>query len=660
MGCGLSNQVGDRLGGSPGGTLSPKRINPGYTHNVAVPSEAQRKTLDAILAGDMEIACPSNAKIVRIFTSSTFTDTQHERNALMEKVYPKLKAFCQERGYEFQVVDMRWGVRDEATDDHMATELCLKEVLDCKKVSTGPNFVTFLSHKYGYRPMPRMIAIDELDNVVIKVNEDERSLIERWYKKDTNHVPSMYVMQPVSRIIPDFITGDQKRNEEAKSQWWNVMQKLRQIFMRNVDGALKDKYRFSVTENEICRGILESSDAAQSTIWYHRVFHHITMDRDNPQLSRHVDTMEDDSSVLLNSLKNKLANVLPDRNIQTYNLKWSKKGFDPVAVNDHRKYIQQFCSDFEHQMQELVVQAISERVHFDSLDPLYEDIIQHVSFCQNKCEAFQGREDTLSIIESYIKNSAHKLPLVIHGPSGSGKTSIVAMAAKMTRKWTTDNTAIVIRFLGTTSASSSIRSVLYGLVKQINIIYKLDNRVPEDLKQLIRSLREQLTNASEERPLVIFLDSLDQLDTGDGAQQLAWLPTDLPNNVKIVLSTLPEEKYEYYPRLKTILPSSDNFVGVPELAEQDVQDIIQKWFSNENKTLTDNQMQVLVNTCQRCPIPLFLKISFVESCRWYSYSDMNETILQETVRDAIITLFERIEKNHGSIMVSRALGYITA
>ncbi|GMR34157.1 hypothetical protein PMAYCL1PPCAC_04352, partial [Pristionchus mayeri] len=59
------------------------------------------------------------SKLVRVFTSSTFTDTTVERNALMEDVYPRLKEYCREmHGLDFQVVDMRWGVRDEATDDH--------------------------------------------------------------------------------------------------------------------------------------------------------------------------------------------------------------------------------------------------------------------------------------------------------------------------------------------------------------------------------------------------------------------------------------------------------------------------------------------------------------------------------------------------------------
>ena len=59
----------------------------------------------------------------------------------MKEAYPRLKTFCQDLGYEFQVVDMRWGVRDQATDDHMGTEICMKELKMCQKLSTGPNFV---------------------------------------------------------------------------------------------------------------------------------------------------------------------------------------------------------------------------------------------------------------------------------------------------------------------------------------------------------------------------------------------------------------------------------------------------------------------------------------------------------------------------------------
>lgn len=44
------------------------------------------------------------SKVVRIFVSSTFTDTLAERDSLIENVFPKLKDYCrQQYGLELQV-----------------------------------------------------------------------------------------------------------------------------------------------------------------------------------------------------------------------------------------------------------------------------------------------------------------------------------------------------------------------------------------------------------------------------------------------------------------------------------------------------------------------------------------------------------------------------
>ena len=67
----------------------------------------------------------------------------------MEYVYPKIKEYCREKhGLEYQVVDMRWGVRDEMTDEHMTTALCMNELRGCQKYSMGPNCIYFGAQKY--------------------------------------------------------------------------------------------------------------------------------------------------------------------------------------------------------------------------------------------------------------------------------------------------------------------------------------------------------------------------------------------------------------------------------------------------------------------------------------------------------------------------------
>ena len=64
----------------------------------------------------------------------------------MRDVYPGLKVYCKKLGYEFHIVDMRWGVRDAATDDHMTPELCVREIQACQRLSTGPNFIVGIIH----------------------------------------------------------------------------------------------------------------------------------------------------------------------------------------------------------------------------------------------------------------------------------------------------------------------------------------------------------------------------------------------------------------------------------------------------------------------------------------------------------------------------------
>ena len=59
----------------------------------------------------------------------------------MKNVYPGIRSYCQKFGLEFEVVDMRWGVNDDMSADHLTTQLCLKEINNCRRLSQGPQFV---------------------------------------------------------------------------------------------------------------------------------------------------------------------------------------------------------------------------------------------------------------------------------------------------------------------------------------------------------------------------------------------------------------------------------------------------------------------------------------------------------------------------------------
>jgi NACHT domain- and WD repeat-containing protein len=55
---------------------------------------------------------PASARTFRIFVSSTFSDLKDERNALRARVFPRLRELCQQHGARFQVIDLRWAIRN--------------------------------------------------------------------------------------------------------------------------------------------------------------------------------------------------------------------------------------------------------------------------------------------------------------------------------------------------------------------------------------------------------------------------------------------------------------------------------------------------------------------------------------------------------------------
>ena len=78
---------------------------------------------------------------INIAFSCLILDMRAERNMLQRDAYPKLKQFCSDLDLDFKLVDMRWGVTDDATNDHETERLCQAEIANCQRLSIGTNFV---------------------------------------------------------------------------------------------------------------------------------------------------------------------------------------------------------------------------------------------------------------------------------------------------------------------------------------------------------------------------------------------------------------------------------------------------------------------------------------------------------------------------------------
>ncbi|KDQ84119.1 Leucine-rich repeat and WD repeat-containing protein [Zootermopsis nevadensis] len=638
------------------------------------------RTVDLIFVGSLESLPPVSSKIVRIFTSSTFTDTTMERNTLMAQCYPKLKDYCREKhGLEFQVVDMRWGVRDEATDDHMTTELCMREIANCQRLSMGPNFVVFLGQKYGYRPIPTYILSSELQMLRDElVNSGiDPVLLDTWYRKDSNAVPPVSVLQPISSILINFNNKRiPKLQQHDQAVWWDTLGKMQKLLRKaalslanggKIDKDTMHNYFMSVTEREVINGVLSVQNTKNHCLAYVRYINNINL-QNLKKASLFVDilnrSLDTESCKLLANLRDeRLPAKIEATNLQRYTVEWiGREGLD---TETHEEYLQHFITHFYKNITKLVDRALRKE-DSSAQGQIVTEILQHLHACNNSVKVFYGREDGLERIRRHMLSDCEK-PMVLYGEGGCGKTSLLAKSAGLaSTEWFQGSKPIsVIRFLGTTPDSSALTPTLVSICQQISYNYMLPfEDIPVDLVPLTAYFKHLLTYANQQQPIFLFLDSVDQLTGAQDANKVSWLPLRLPPYCKLLVSCAAEadnpEVSQDYHLLRRMIDNEELFLEVTDLGEDLAMQIIRMWMQTACRDLTNYQWRLVCNAVGQCSLPIFVKLVFAEICRWRSYTKPQDTYLASTVMDSIMLLFERVEKQHGRILVFHALAYITA
>ena len=86
------------------------------------------------------------AATIRVFVSSTFRDMQAERDLLVKRVFPELRARCRALDLEFVGVDLRWGVPEDQAEHGGVLPVCLAEI------DQADYFIGLLGARYGWVP----------------------------------------------------------------------------------------------------------------------------------------------------------------------------------------------------------------------------------------------------------------------------------------------------------------------------------------------------------------------------------------------------------------------------------------------------------------------------------------------------------------------------
>ena len=478
-------------------------------------------------------------RVFRVFVSSTFADLRAEREALQAFVFPRLRDLCAQYGTRFQAVDLRWGISPDAAEDQQTIDMCLREVDRCQRLTPRPNFLILLGERYGWRPLPPSMPAGDAHALAAVSAPADRALIDQRYWCDDNAVPPAFVLRPRG-VAP------------SDGPWPEVEVALIGVLDRTLtslhwSGPQLVPYVASATEREIERGVFAGDGAGEHIAAVSRLIDGLPRDGgagvfvDAGDLRPPGGTPAERLEALRQRLRERLGPGLVELRTDWEDGAPSPHhvGSLPSSLDDCLALLDAIGDPTS------VCQAVwcslgrvirAECVELTTRSPLERERHGHIEFRDDRAGQFIGRKRELARIADYIA-SDEPWPLAVLGGQGSGKSALLGVAALDAE--VSSNAAgahIIVRFVGATAASTSGVQLISGLGAELGS--GVDD-APGDLHSLTRWLPTALERAAEHGPLIIFIDALDQLATGDGARTLAWLPYTLPPGVRVVISAAP-------------------------------------------------------------------------------------------------------------------------
>ncbi|CAI5639334.1 unnamed protein product [Oreochromis niloticus] len=642
-----------------------------------------------VLRGWTDGAQRMKSNMIRVFISSTFTDMSSERKALLEKAYPEVRSFCCGLGLVFEVVDLRWGIRNVPSGDHEACEVFLEEIQRCEQMSAGPTFIALLGNRYGHRALPRLIPEKLFDALLSKLSKNPEGIktLNQWFKKDSNAVPPTYVLQPIIAHFPHYIDlrpESGKQHDKDVLSWRLAETRLLRLLRSAATDAedtgditAEEKQRFytSVTEREFERGLWQN-DCESSTLLFVREIPRQRSREGPKRLAKFMDVTGDglldaEAQGLLAGLKTRLF-VKSQKILNLHSVELSRGSINPKC-KEHAQYLDSVCEQFASQMKARIGAAMDslgrrkmwgtteEEEKMDVL--VVTEARRHIAISAELCRGFHGREGLLGklCLAMWESSNVRHRPLVVHGGAGMGKTAVLCKLAQEMRGVLEARAVVVIRLLAACHPQKpDIDHVLHSICTQVCLACGLAPPSPLTVSthlELLRFFWEVLEQVSQQgSALVIVLDSVEQLADQHHAHKLRWLPVDLPPNVHVVVSM--ETNSEAFANMRFKLDSLGSFFEAERLSCEEGERIIESDLRASQRTLTCEQSSAVLQTFESSGCPLHLKLILSVAKRWTSFTPLTELRLGTSTQEMMSHLFLMLEEKHGKELVGGALGYI--
>jgi len=167
---------------------------------------------------------------------------------------------------------------------------------------------------------------------------------------------------------------------------------------------------------------------------------------------------------------------------------------------------------------------------------LDRDDIAHEAFAASRFGVYIPRQEYFDRLDAHVAGDGP--PLVVLGKSGSGKSALLAHWAFRYRLRHPDD-LIIVHFIGASSESTDWTDMLRRFMGEFKRKFFITEEILVQDDALLAAFRNWLWMAAAHGRVVLVIDALNQLEDRNGAPDLVWLPPTIPENIRLIVSTLP-------------------------------------------------------------------------------------------------------------------------
>ncbi|XP_076462217.1 TPR repeat-containing protein DDB_G0287407-like [Babylonia areolata] len=346
-------------------------------------------------------------------------------------------------------------------------------------------------------------------------------------------------------------------------------------------------------------------------------------------------------------------------------------GCEYKGLDHKRRPVLKFSDDLKHRIGDFLQQRVLCEYCGEDSSCLVEHpdstaLSAHRNFLYHKSSSVHGRETLVRRIEEYISQEDKDVPLLLLGGPGCGKSSVICSAANSVltkveggslpvpgggdKKW-----SVFYHFVGAIRGSTSLECMLMRLLREFELAK--NNNMPKEVDSASMMCCSMLSNPNT-KPLVIFIDALNQFTEENAARVISWLPRKLAPHVRCVLTMVQDTAVHQALVARETKPLE---VTIPPLDLQSRKNMVAEMLNRYGKQLNEDQMSKLMSK-ESSDNPLWLSVVCEELRRLDENSHIDDKIseLPEGLLSILDGLLAQLEKEEGGDLLVATLCLLEA